>query len=187
MKNTKEYRVLKIKKYNEELPRDKVMSFLVKIVTLLQLELSGLFMAEFLTTYDKTVSKMALSAALVGFDLLFAYNRFNKENKIDELHTELKIQNAATYEMAENWLKEKIDEIKGKQKKNCILGSAHLVASLSLLLLSSFGKYDVALTSVAMYGLLNFFDAMVKQTTLHDRSNKLQEDLDLDRISDLRK
>ena len=85
MKSPKEYRIRKIERYKNELPKDKVLSFFVKIATLFQLEMCGLFLADYLTDYDNAIARIAASAVFVVLDLFYANKKYSKEMRKERL------------------------------------------------------------------------------------------------------
>ncbi len=54
--------------------------------------------------------------------------------------------------------------------------------------LSTYGKFDIALTSLGLYEFLNSFDGVVKQMNLHESKKKdLEESLELGEIREIRR
>lgn len=187
MKSPKEYRIRKIERYKNELPKDKVLSFFVKIATLFQLEMCGLFLADYLTDYDNAIARIAASAVFVVLDLFYANKKYSKEMRKERLETELRLQDSLNLDMAKECIKQEIDSISNRQKNSLCWSTAHFVIGTAFMFLSIYGKFDIALTSLGLYEFLNSFDGVVKQMNLHESKMDLQESLELGEIREIRR
>ena len=187
MKSPKEYRIRKIERYKNELPKDKVLSFFVKIATLFQLEMCGLFLADYLTDYDNAIARIAASAVFVVLDLFYANKKYSKEMRKERLETELRLQDSLNLDMAKECIKQEIDSISNRQKNSLCWSTAHFVIGTAFMILSTCGKFDIALTSLGLYEFLNSFDGVVKQMNLHESKMDLEESLELGEIREIRR
>lgn len=187
MKSPKEYRIKKIEKYKDELPKDKALSFFVKIATLIQLEMNGLFLANYLTDYDIAIAKIASSAVFVVLDLFYANKKYSKEMRKERLEIELGLQDSLNLDMAKKCIKQEIDFITKRQKNSLCWSAAHFVIGTAFMFLSTYGKFDIALTSLGLYEFLNSFDGVIKQMNLHESKKDLEESLELGETREIRR